>query len=208
MATDIQYIDTVWLRISKGLPQPETKLWRTAIQSTEAAALQRLADRCASDEYLAPLLQHEWDLTLGSAGTAGQVPIHNLSPTLLLSERARKRLRVTMTGLRFALKYRPNMHDLTNPPPIPDFDYAYYTLFQQNIVVRDFQGSVPALTDIQIIGQKVPIDLTDPVFDGELFDNLCDCGAELILESGSLSEVIRQAETPDAAPRAAVPVQA
>lgn len=199
MATKPQYVDTVWYRISKGAPQPLVGNWRVSIQSTIPAALQRLADRCASDEYLAPLLQYEWDLTLGSAGTAGQVPIHNLSPTLLLSERARKRLRVTMTGLRFALKYRPNLHDLTNPPPIPDPDYAYFCIYQQNLIVRDFQGSVPALTAIQLIGQKVPIDLTDAVFDGELFDDLCDSAVEIILESGSLEAVMRQAGTLDSA---------
>jgi len=197
MATVQQYVDTVWLRLAKGLPQPQGKLWRVSIQSTIPTALQRLADRVAADDYLFPLLQNEWDLTLN----AGQVPVHNLAPTLLLSRKARKHIRITMTGVRFGLKFRPTYHDLMNPPPIPDNDYLYYTFFEQNLFVRDNLGSIPAGTSIQLVGQKVPADLTDAVFDGELFDNIADIGAAIILESGALNEVIRQAETADAAPQ-------
>lgn len=193
MATTDQYVATVWQRISQGKPQPQVGVWRSAIQSTINAAMQRTAGRVAGDVGLHPLLMHEWSITLGAAGTAGQDPINNLSPVLLLSEAARRWWRVTMTGIRFPLKYRPNITTIENPPPIPDLDYMYYTFFNQNIVVRDFQGNVPTQVDLQLFGNKVPA-ISDPAFDGELFDDLIDIGVAIILESNDLREVVRQAE--------------
>lgn len=190
MATSAEYVDTVWYRLTKGKPQPLAELWRAAVQSTLGAALQRLGDRVAADEGLYPLLVNEYALTL----VTGQVDISGQDPVLLLSEHARAHWRVTMTDIRFPLKYLPNRFDLDNPPPTSD--YVFYTVFNKNLVVRDYLGAVPTETAVQLFGNYTPeIDDSSLEVDGQLFDNLADIGAALVLESGTLEEVIRQAET-------------
>lgn len=199
MASSEQYVATVWHRITKGKPQPQAGLWRSSVQSTLNAALQRLGSRTAYDVGLHSLFTNQWSITLGAAGTAGEDPIYNLTPSLLIDERARRWWRLTMTGVRFPLKYRPNPTDLDNPPPIPDPDYMYYTIFNRAVRVRDFQGNIPIQTALQFFGNKVPL-ISDSAIDAELFDDLVDIGVAVIMESESIQEVIRQAERTSEAP--------
>ncbi len=195
--TSAEYVDTVWYRITKGKPQPVAGIWRVSIQSTLDGALQRIADRVAADDGLHPLLINEYSLTLAG----GEVAINTLTPTLLLSRKARERWRVTMTDVTYPLKYRPNRVDLDNPPPTQDF--YFFTIFNNLLVVRDSAGDIPSETDVQFFGNCVPL-IGDVAFDGELFDNLVDIGVAMIMESDSLQEVIRQAEMATAlAPTAA-----
>jgi len=196
------YSDSVWYRITKGAPQPDSRLWRAAVQSTRDAALQRLADRVAADPALYTLLVHEYDLTL----VAGEVGIAALTPVLLVSKASRENWRVTMTGVRFPLKYRENRSDLDNLPPTQD--YYFYTIHNSKLIVRMPPSDIPSETAVQFFSNSIPL-INDPVLDpatGELYDNLIDIGVALIMESASLSEVIRQAEmaTGDA-PSAAQP---
>lgn len=205
MATTREFVDTVWYRLSKGKPQPTTGLWRAAVQSVLSAALQRLADRIAGDDALYPLLMHEWDVTLGIGGVAGQAILigpSGLDPVILLSAGARKRVRVTMddpgpgpSGVLPPAQYLPNFHDLEIPSPSPDSRLRRYTFWQQSLVIRTGSGNVDDLvqTPVHLFGCKVPA-IDDPVFDGELFDDLCDVGAALCMESQSVMETVRQAE--------------
>ncbi len=183
MATEAAYTDTVWYRISKGAPQAPSGLWRSAAQATLPNALQRLADQVAADPFLFPLLQREYaGLTL-IGGEVSITSINTVGPTLLVSDDARRRWRLTMTNVPFALEYVPNRTDLDNPPPIQDF--YYYTVFNDLIVVRDYTGTAPVETDLQIFGNYVP-EITNTVFDdGELFDNLIDIGVALTLAAGA-----------------------
>lgn len=184
------YSDSVWYRISKGAPQPEMKLWRAAVQSTRDAALQRLADRVAADPSLYTLLVHEYPLVL----VAGEVSIATLTPVLLVSEGSRKNWRVTMTNVRFPLKYRENRSDLDNLPPTQDF--YFYTIYNGKLVVRMPPSDIPNETAVLFAGSSIPL-INDPTLDpttGELYDNLIDIGVALVMESASLQEVARQAE--------------
>lgn len=195
MANTAQYVDTVFYRMTKGASQPESKLWRAAIQSTLDNALQRLGDIVAADDGLAPLLFNTFNVTLGAGGSAGQDPINTFSPALLLSEAARQRWRVTMTGVRFSLQYRPTFHDLELPSIVPDPDLMRYTVFNKCIVVRDFLGAIPAQTALQIYGNTTPL-ITDTAIDTQLFDNLVDLGIAILVETGQAGEVMRSAMSP------------
>lgn len=190
LATSAQYVDSVYYRITKGKPQPQSQLWRVAVQATLNPALQRLADRVAADDKLYTVLVNQYTLTL----TGGEASVSTLTPTLLMSRGAREHWRVTMTGVRFPLKYRENRIDLDNPPPTQD--YYFYNIFNKMLTVRDSTGAIPAETDVQFYGNYVPL-ISDTAFSttGELFDNLVDVGAAIIMESASLEEVVRQAET-------------
>ncbi len=117
---------------------------------------------------------------------------------MLISAAARKRWRVTMSadGVRFPLKYLPNMHDLDNPPPTSD--YYFYTIFNNDLVVVDFNGDTPTETNVEFFGNSVPL-IGNVAFDGELFDDLIDIGVALVLESQNGAEVVRQAEGMSAA---------
>jgi hypothetical protein len=203
MATEDDYIVQVWERLSKGKPQPVAGLWRVAVQTTLPNALQRLGDRVAADDYLYPLLMNAWDVELGIGGVAGQAILigpDGLDPVILLSEGARKRVRVTMedpndASIDLDCDYLPNFNDLKNPPPIPDDRKRYYTFWQRSLVIRDRTGQdgVMVQTPVTLYGCKAP-EIDDFALDGELFDNLVDIGCAIVMESGSLAEVIRQAE--------------
>ena len=183
------YVQAVWYRLSKGKPQPMSGVWRVAIEDTLDAALQRVSDRIAADDGLYPLLVNQYALVL----TSGEVAINALVPVLLVSTASRKRWRVTMVadGVRFPLKYLPNRSDLDNPPPTQD--YYFYTIFNNLLVVRDSTGAVPGEVNVEFFGSYAAL-ISNPAFDGEVFDNLIDVGVAIIMESESLPEVIRQAE--------------
>lgn len=164
-----------------------------AVFSILGDTLQKLADQVAADPSRYAILYRAYSITLGAGGTAGQDPVTTLSPTLLLSEEARKWWRVTMTGVRFPLSYRPNRTDLDNPPPISDPDYYYYAIFAGNVVVRDSQGEVPTVTALQFNGNYVPL-ISDPMLDKELKDDLFDVGTALLLGVGSTPSVAATSE--------------
>jgi len=191
MATSAQYVDNVWFRLTKGAPQPAAGIWRVAIQSTLNAALQRLGDRVAADDGIYPTLFHQWSLTL----VGGEVDLVSQSPVILLSESARQRWRITMTSVTYSLQFLPNMHDLENPPPTSDF--YFYTVFNRKLIVRDSGGAIPSETAVQLYANQSP-EITDAnlTVAGQLYDNLIDIGVAMMLETSSLAEVIRQAETP------------
>ncbi len=132
-----------------------------------------------------------YNITLGAGGTAGQDPILGLSPTLLVSKRAKERYRVTLTGERFSLKYLPRVHDLVNPPSTPD--YKYYTIFEGAIIVRTSTGAIPTQTALQLIGNYVPSIAQVP---DELSDNLVDVLVALALETNALDQVMERASSP------------
>ena len=201
MATVRDYVNVVWNRVTKGKPQMQSEVWRSAVESTLSNALQRLAQRVAGDEALYPLLQEVFDFSLTGFGDQTIDVINTVNPghTLLVSHAARRHWRLVSVGggPRFSLKYLPHRRDLDNPPPTPD--YHFYTVHDGRIIVRDSDGNIPTdYTEIQLFGNYVPI-ISDQVFsNGELFDDLVDIGCAIIQESGNLQEVIRQAEVPDA----------
>lgn len=195
MATEKDFRDTVWYRISKGKPQPEIGLYRVAVESVLSSALQRLGNRVAADPKLCVTFQSEYPLVLAS----GEISLIGLSPTLLLSKEARKQWRVTMTDIRFPLQFLPNRRDVDNPPRTDD--YYFYTVHLKKLIVRNSIGEIPAETSVQLFGNYVPL-INDAALavGGELFDDLCDCGTAIMLETGSLEEVVRQAEHPTTVP--------
>jgi len=179
------YVASVWYRLTKGKPQPESELWRSAVDSTLSTALSRLGDRVAKEPRLYALLQNSsFNVTLGTSGTAGQERIDGLTPTLLLSKEATDHWRVTLTidGVpqRFALKKQKTRHDLNNPPITSDF--INYAIADQSIIVRDATGSIPAGAVLVV---TVSGNFTPPIgsqVSEEIFDNLVDIGVEILLE--------------------------
>ena len=196
MATVTQFVDSVFYRISKGKPQAESGVWRVSIESTMASALQRLAERVASNHELYPILVNKYELTLLPSG---EVSLSGLTPTLLLSKAGRMRWTVTATGVTHPIQMRRNYIDLTNPSP--NSDYYFYTVFNKSLMVRTSAGVPPIETSIQLYGNYVPaIDDASLSMGGQLFDDLVDIGEALTLETTSQQEVIRQAESPDGMP--------
>lgn len=178
MATDDQYVDYVWQRMTGGRPQGESGIYRSAIQSTVGAALQRLADMAAADSKLHKIFYRQYDLVL----SGGEASVLGLSPVLMQTEAAQRRWRVTMTDVPRSLQYRPNLRDRDCPTPAEG--YYYYTIFAGMLVVWNSSGEAPVETDVQFNGNYVPL-ISDPslAVGSELFDNLIDIGVYLNHES-------------------------
>ena len=217
MATETQYTNTVWYRLSKGKPQPAAEVWRSGVQATLKTALQRLAEKVAGDEKLWPLLTTHYLLHLSNLAELDLATITIIpgERTLLLNEVAQTRWRLTVAvavspPAVLQLERVTYRYDLDNPPPIPDF--WYYIVgpgdeIASGIVVRDYTGSIPEAGIVLHLWANGIAAIDDPVFDaygvpgvgqGELFDDLCDIGAAIVMESSSLAEVVRQAEEPTA----------
>lgn len=170
-----EFVDKVFYRIGRGNPQAKIGLYRPAIQAIESQALQRLADKVASDPDSYEILQQQYALVL----VAGEISLLGLNPTLLHSTQARKHWRITMTGVTNPLKALPNRCDLDNPPPISS--YYYYNVFKGLLTVRKSDKTVPAETGVQLVGNYVPT-LTDTSLGatGELSDDLIDIALEIL----------------------------
>jgi hypothetical protein len=196
------YQAKVWYRLTHGLPQPESKIWRSSVEATLPDALQRLGDRVAADPGMYVTLQASSVVTLGTSGTAGEEFVNNFSPTLILSTAARSHWSVDMTingtGVRFGLVPRVRFHDLINLPNQPD--YYFYAVQREKIRIRYFDGSIPSGTLVCTIWGNIVPTVGMQISD-ELADNLSDIGIEIMSETGDINAIIDAAHRPTAAPK-------
>lgn len=179
-----QYANRVFQRLSKGNPQGEVKILRSAIENQLPQALQRLADEVAANSKERVRLQSLFPLTLGGAGTAGEEP---LPSTVVTNKSAIEGWYVRMSGVPNELQYLPNRRDLDNP--LSALDYYYYTLFNGALVVRDANGNIPAETALSLYANYTPTISQVPA---ELEDNLINCGVQVALELGPQQVTVPQ----------------
>lgn len=170
-----EYVDKIFYRLSRGLPEREIGHYRSAIESTAQAALQDLADSvAASEEPKRGLLQKSFPFTLSGGEATLSAETNLLISTIPLTGY------VTLSGVTAPLQWLPNRLDLDFPPNIGDF--VFYTLLDQKIIVRDATGAIPSPTALTIHGSYVPTfaDIPNELVD----DDLIKIGLNLALGLG------------------------
>lgn len=178
--TSAQYIAKVWYEISRGNPERDIKVYRVAIQAHQDRALRILADTIAdAEEPKRALLQSSFSFTLD--GTGSSLLSNN---STVIPEKIPSTGYVTLSGITNPLLWLPYRLDLDNPPQLPDYQGTkgmFYTIFNNQIVVRDSQGNIPAQTALTVYGSYVPTIAQVPDL---LVRDLVNIGVALVMGTG------------------------
>jgi hypothetical protein len=176
--TVAQYLERVYLRVSRGLPEFAAGIMRTACEASLPDALQSLGARVArsDDQQTRAQLQKTFPFVLSSGDAA--FPAGLYPESLGVS-------RLTHPSYTEPGQYLPNIQDLTSPPPLSD--YFFYSTYGAgtatptgNLRCVDYTGA--ALTGtVTGYASYIPSlsDSTLPMPD-TLSDDLVDEGAVIV----------------------------
>lgn len=185
--TTAQYVERVWYDLSKGNPEIQAGVYRSAIESALPQALNDLAELIAkSDPPTRALLQSDFSFTLSS----GEAVLSG-NPTLIPRYIAQSGY-VTLSGLTEPLCWVPHRADLTaSRLPSSQTDYNFYTVADGKIIVRTNTGAIPSATALTVMGSYVPT--ISQVPDGQLVDELVGIGVAIAREGQNKVEEAEKA---------------
>jgi hypothetical protein len=176
--TETEYIQKVFMRISRGNPQAIAGVYRPAIQISKDDAIQRLANSVARDKAAFQSLQRDFALVL----VGGEVSLSGLTPELITAEYARKNWYIRITGADYPVEILKNRASLDNPPPTEGRLFAAY--HSDKLIVVNHEGVATDLTAVTLSGNYIPSDVTDTAFnDTKLADELINFGVQVTLSA-------------------------
>lgn len=183
--TSDQYLERVYLRVSKGLPESAAGVYRTACEASLPDALQELGAKVAKSEDGATRSQLQKTFSFSLSSGEASFP-SGLYPESL------GRAYLTHTSYTEPGQFLPNVQDLTSPPYLSDF--FYYSTYgvgtsppAGKLRCVDYTGTALSGT-VTAYANYIP-SLTDTNFPlpDTLADDLVDTGVNIVYSDPSIA---------------------